>query len=126
MRLVLSICALIMVSCAALPKNPERELERQVNACLPAAITMRESLRRYDVWAQVLEVHWIDGQSNKTRGHAYAVYLYPPGKNKLWAYDRDWGSIRVRAYKDDAEAVARSANASRALFGSLTSAEYIR
>ena len=85
---------------------------------------MREGLVKSGVWSDVLVVHWNEGQ--KRRGHAYAIYLYPPAKNQLWAYDRDWGSIRVRAYKNDARAVAIAANNSRALFGLITSAEYLQ
>lgn len=113
-----------LTACATTPRNPERAIERQINACLPAAITMREGLTRSGVWSEVLVVHWNEGQ--RPRGHAYAVYLYPPGKNQLWAYDRDWGSTRVRAYRDDARAVAWAANTSRNLHGPITSAEYLK
>jgi hypothetical protein len=113
-----------LAACTSTPKNPEREIERQVNACLPAAITMREGLTRSGVWSEVLVVHWTENQ--KPRGHAYAIYLYPPGKNQLWAYDRDWGSTRVRALRDDPRAVAWAANTSRNLHGPITSAEYLK
>lgn len=119
-----AIVCLAFAACTSTPKNPEREIERQVNACLPAAITMREGLTRSGVWSEVLVVHWTERQ--KPRGHAYAVYLYPPGKNQLWAYDRDWGSTRVRAYRDDPRAVAWAANTSRNLYGPITSAEYLK
>ncbi len=124
MKTLLAIAALAIVACTSTPLNPQAAVEREINACLPAAITMREGLVKSGVWADVLVVHWKDGQ--KQRGHAYAVYLYPPAKNQLWAYDRDWGSIRVRAYKNDARAVAVAANNSRALFGPITSAEYLQ
>lgn len=123
MRTVLIISAIMICSCISTPKNPESDIERQVNACLPSAITMREGLVKSGVWSDVLLVHWTD---TKPRGHAYAIYLYPPGKNKLWAYDRDWGSIRVRAFKDNPMAVAVSANASRNIYGKITSAEYLK
>lgn len=118
-----AILALALTACASTPKNPQAAVEREINACLPAAITMREGLVKSGVWSEVLVVHWNEA---KPRGHAYAVYLYPKGKNQLWAYDRDWGSIRVRALKDDARSVARSANASRNLYGPITSAQYLQ
>lgn len=40
-------------------------------------------------------------------GHIYTCYLFPPGENKLWAYDL-YGSQRVRAYKDDPDMIARN------------------
>jgi hypothetical protein len=123
MTLRLTILALALTACASTPKNPQAAVEREINACLPAAITMREGLQKSGVWSEVLVVHWTDP---KPRGHAYAVYLYPRGKNQLWAYDRDWGSIRVRALKDDARAVAWAANTSRNLHGPITSAEYLQ
>jgi len=119
----LVILALALTACVSTPKNPQAAVEREINACLPAAITMREGLQRSGVWSEVLVVHWTD---TKPRGHAYAVYLYPPGKNQLWAYDRDWGSTRARALKDDPHVVAKAANASRNLFSPITSAEYLR
>ena len=124
MKAAAAILLLCFSACTSTPKNPQAAVEREINACLPAAITMREGLVKSGVWSDVLVVHWNEGQ--KRRGHAYAIYLYPPAKNQLWAYDRDWGSIRVRAYKNDARAVAIAANNSRALFGLITSAEYLQ
>ena len=123
MAQLLAILALALTACASTPRNPQREVERRINACLPAAITMREGLVKSGVWSEVLLVEWRDA---KPRGHAYAVYLYPPAKNQLWAYDRDWGSTRVRAYKNDARAVATAANMSRAIYGPITRAEYLQ
>ena len=120
----LTILALALTACTSTPKNPQAAVEREINACLPAAITMREGLVNSGVWSEVLVVEWTD--ATKPRGHAYAVYLYPKGKNQLWAYDRDWGSARVRALKDDPRAVAWSANATRNLYGPITSAQYLQ
>jgi hypothetical protein len=124
MKNLAAVTILFLAACTSTPKNPEREVERQVNACLPAAITMREGLTRSGVWSEVLVVHWKENQ--KPRGHAYAIYLYPPGKNQLWAYDRDWGSTRVRALRDDPRAVAWDANTTRNHHGPITSAEYLK
>lgn len=124
-RLLIIVLALALTACASTPKNPEAAVEKEKNACLPAAITMREGLQRHDVWSEVLVVEWTE-PAGKKRGHAYAVYLYPPAKNQLWAYDRDWGSTRVRAYKDDSRAVAAAANMSRNIYGPITRAEYLK
>lgn len=123
MTLRLTILALALTACASTPRNPQSAVEREINACLPAAITMREGLVESGVWSEVLLVEWRD---SKPRGHAYAVYLYPPGRNQLWAYDRDWGSTRVWAKKTDALAVAKAANTSRAIYGPITRAEYLQ
>jgi hypothetical protein len=124
MKHLFTILALALTACASTPRNPQSAVEREINACLPAAITMREGLVKSGVWSEVLVVHWNEG--SKSRGHAYAIYLYPPAKNQLWAYDRDWGSTRVRALRDDPRAVAWAANTSRNLHGPITSAEYLK
>jgi hypothetical protein len=114
---------LLFTGCQSTPSNPEAEAEKQINACLPNAIIMAQALRRQDVWAKVLVVKWNIQQ--KINGHAYTVYLYPAGQNQLWAYDRDWGSIRVRALREDVWDVALKANKSRNITAPLKSAEYI-
>lgn len=123
MKRVLITIAILLVGCQTVPTNPEREAEKQINACLPNAIIMAQALRRQDVWAKVLIVKWDIQQ--KINGHAYTIYLYPPGQNQLWSYDRDWGSMRVRALKDNVYDVARRANHSRNINWPLRSAEYI-
>lgn len=114
---------LLFTGCQSTPSNPETEAEKQINACLPNAIIMAQALRRQGIWAKVLIVKWDTQQ--KIKGHAYTIYLYPTAQNQLWSYDRDWGSIRVRAYKDDVYDVARKANSSRNIYSPLKSAEYI-
>lgn len=121
----LIIVALALSACTQPPRNPQAAVEREINSCLPAAITMREGLVKSGVWSEVLVVHWRDTADNM-RGHAYAVYLYPPAKNQLWAYDNNWGSIRVSAYKDDPRMVAFAANMARNYYGPITLAEYLK
>ena len=115
---------LVLAGCTSVPKNPEKEAEKQINACLPNAIIMAQALRRQSVWAKVLILKW-SKTVNNINGHAYTVYLYPPGDNQLWAYDRDWGSTRVRAFKDNPLEVARAANNARNYSGTVISASYI-
>lgn len=121
--LTLNCLLVLLVGCTSVPKNPETEAEKQINACLPNAIIMAQALRRQDVWAKVLIVKW--NKTGNINGHAYTIYFYPPGKNQLWSYDRDWGSMRIRAYKDNAVEVARQANSQRNLNWPLTSAVYL-
>lgn len=122
MKILIAFSLLIM-GCQITPSNPEKGAEKQINACLPNAIIMSSALRRQGVWAKVLEVKW--ESTNKINGHAYTIYLYPPSKNQLWAYDRDWGSTRIRAFKDDPRMVAEKANSSRAIYYPIKRAEYL-
>jgi len=67
---------------------------------LPEAAEMTEGLRKSGIQAKVL---LITTQSWK---HAICVYLYPVGKNKLWAWDSDWKSLNLRAYWDNPTNIA--------------------
>ena len=118
------LALLVLVSCTSVPKNPEQEVERQINACLPNAIIMAQVLRRQDVWSRVLVVKWEEKIGN-INGHAYTIYLYPPGKNMLYAYDDVWGSTRLRAFKDNPIQVGKAATEARRYSGTVTSASYI-
>ena len=118
------LALLVLVSCTSVPKNPEAKAERQINACLPNAIIMAQALRRQNVWSRVLVVKW-DEQIGKINGHAYTVYLYPPGRNQLYAYDDTWGSTRLRAFKDNPMQVGKAATEARHYTGSVVGAYYI-
>ena len=122
MRKVLLI-ALLASACT--PTNPEKWMEREVNACLPTAIAFRQGLKRQDVWAEVFSYRYRDPMENKMHGHAMVAYLYPSGENKLWAYD-NMGSWRVRAYTNDIARIAREANASRGWGTNTYMAEWIK
>lgn len=78
--------------------NPEAWMVFEDNACLPSAIAMVEGLKRQGVEARVVRYLFMD--KDEVKGHAIAAYLYPPGANQLWTYDR-LGSWRTRAYWDD-------------------------
>ena len=113
LKLITTLC--ILTSCSHIPSaftpsHPDAWMERERNACLPTAITFRESLRKYKVWAEVVgyQFDYTNTKNKKSSGHAIVAYMYPPGHNKLWTYDY-WGSYRVRAYKDDPLDVARKA-----------------
>jgi hypothetical protein len=100
-------------------------MQDQKNACLPTAITFRESLRKYNVWAEVVgyQFDYTNTKKKKSSGHAIVAYMYPTGQNKLWTYD-SWGSYRVRAYKDDALDIARKAVEARQEDRHVTSAHF--
>ena len=106
--LYLFILIFSVTSCTITPKNPEKWMEMEKNACLPTAIAFKEGLEKYNIWSEVVTYRWIDKKTNKIKGHAITAYMYPKSKNQLWTYDF-WGSYRVRAYKDDPLQIAREA-----------------
>jgi hypothetical protein len=124
MKPLAALTLLLLVACATTPRNPEAWMERQINACLPTAIAFREGLRKHDVWSEVLMVRWTENDGTP-KGHAYAVYLYPKGANKLWTYD-SWGSYRARAFTNDPMSIARIANQQRGSGTKGLFAEYLK
>lgn len=108
MKYILFIFTILCVGCETLPQNPNKWMEREKNACLPTAISFRESLRKYDIWAEVVSYGYIDYKTKKRIGHSIVAYMYPPGKNQLWTYDYE-GSWRTRAWKDDPVMIAKQA-----------------
>lgn len=129
-KLKLIIVFFTTISCSHIPSpfapsNPDAWMESQKNACLPTAITFRESLRKYKVWAEVVgyQFDYTNTKNKKSSGHAIVAYMYPSGHNKLWTYDH-WGSYRVRAYKDDALGIARKAVEARQEDRHVTSAHF--
>ena len=101
-RLLPILAALLLTACA-LPPAPAPEFSGKYgNACLPEAIAMSQSLRKHGIEARVLGIY------TEKWGHAVTTYLYPPGQNRLWAWDSTWKSLRVRAWTDDADSIAKS------------------
>lgn len=89
------LLVLLLVGCANPPfEHPDKRVERQKNACLPSAIIMSESLKKYNIWTQVVTFTWVN-KNNKRYGHAYCFYEYPKHSGKIWSYDNDWGTYRV-------------------------------
>jgi hypothetical protein len=95
------ILALLMTGCAVNPPVPAWT-SGQRNACLPEAAVMSEGLKKADIKAEVVILR------TPMWSHAVAAYLYPTGENQLWVWDAEWKSIRVRAYFDDADQIARA------------------
>lgn len=87
-------------------------MEAEKNACLPTAISMKEGLRRQGISSHVVVYSFFDQTKNRLAGHAITSYLYPPGKNQMWTYDYR-GSIRTRAFFDDAYGTAQAAEIAR-------------
>jgi hypothetical protein len=117
---LLAACLLLLAACAVTPPAPEPEFAmRYGNACLPEAIAMAQSLRAHQITAKVLGIY------TPTWGHAVCVYMYPPGQNKMWAWDSYWKSLRVRAWSDDADSVARNWLAQTHFGTPLTRAEFL-
>jgi hypothetical protein len=101
--LPLLAASLLLAACATKPPAPEPEFAaRYGNACLPEAASMAQSLRAHSISARVLGIYTAQW------GHAVTVYFYPPGQNKMWAWDSYWKSLRVRAWADDADSTARA------------------
>jgi hypothetical protein len=100
-------------------------MERERNACLPTAIAFKESLKKYNIWAEVVsyQFDYTNTKNKKSSGHAIVAYMYPPGKNRLWTYDH-WGSYRAKAYKDDALDIAKKAVQARQEDRRVKSAEF--
>ena len=120
---LIPILAILITSCQSLPTNPEWWMERELNACLPTAITFKESLNKYNVWAEVVRYNWHDGKRN--RGHAITAYLYPKGKNQLWTYD-SMGSYRTYAYTNNPTQIAQYAHNARNWQGKVFNAEFVK
>lgn len=99
---LLSVLCVGLVSCVTYPPYVSKELPfKYGNDCLPQAIIMTESLKKHGVDAKVLSIF------TDKWGHAICVYMYPPGKNQMWGWDRIWMSMRLRAWKNDPESVAK-------------------
>jgi hypothetical protein len=123
LKYTLLFLILFLTACQTTPTNPEWWMEREINACLPTAITFRESLKKYNVWAEVFRYSWKDG--NKLKGHAMVAYLYPPGKNQLWTYDAQ-GSYRTRAFTNNVTQIAQQAHWQRGQTNKIFDAEFIK
>jgi hypothetical protein len=122
---ILFLIPILISGCETTPKNPEWWMEKEINACLPTAITFRESLRKYDVWADVFRYSWVDSQTKKLRGHAMVAYLYPKGKNQLWTYDT-MGSWRTRSFTNNVTSIAQHAHTVRGNSEKIMMAEWIK
>jgi hypothetical protein len=119
-RLLLLLISIVLVGCnATLVEEPEVSGMFK-NACLPEAIMMSQSLKEHGIDARVLGIYAED------YGHAICVYMYPPGKNQMWGWDSYWKSLRLRAFKDNPESVARAWLRWTNPQKQLTRAEYIQ
>jgi hypothetical protein len=119
MRLLLSLTIILLLGCSSTPVKEPEIAGKYKNACLPEAIMMRNALKKSGVEARVLAIY------TPKLGHAICVYLYPPGKNQLWGWDSYWKSLRLRAYTDDPEGVAKAWLRWASPTDTLTRAEYI-
>jgi hypothetical protein len=103
MKSVFAVLALLLAACTSKPPvDAPPWVGRYKNACLPEAISMAQGLEREGIQARVLSIHTADW------GHAVCVYLYPSGKNRLWVWDSHWKSVRLRAWWDSPESIARA------------------
>ena len=100
-KISLLILVVLMVGCVTHPPLVDNKLKfKYGNDCLPQAIIMAQSLKDHNIDVKVLLIY------TENWGHAICVYMYPPGQNKMWGWDRFWKSMRLRAWKDDPNGVA--------------------
>jgi hypothetical protein len=122
-RKLLLFFTLLLAACASSePRSAEQWMARERNACLPAAVSMAEGLKRQGVQAKVVRYGY--NRNGKRIGHAITAYLYPPGDNQLWTYDYE-GSWRTRAFWEDAMGIAATAERLRARHYEIKYAEFL-
>lgn len=103
MNRLLAIACLCLSACAARPPVAEPAFSGEYrNACVPEAAAMVEGLHGAGIESRVLLI------STPAWNHAVAVYLYPSGENRLWVWDANWKSIRLRAWWNDPASIARA------------------
>ena len=96
------LLAIFMLTGCAINPPVKAWTSGERNACLPEAIVMREGLRGAGIKAEVVIIR------TAMINHAVAAYIYPTGQNQLWAWDATWKSIRLTAYFDQPEQIARA------------------
>lgn len=99
---LLAIACFYLSACATQPPVGEPAFSgAHKNACVPEAAVMVQGLTKSGITAKVLLI------TTPAWNHAVAVYLYPAGANRLWVWDANWKSVRVRAWWDDPSGIAR-------------------
>lgn len=118
---------LLLASCATTPpESPEQRLAAYPETCLALSATMVESLTRQGIDAETLVYRMVDvTKPGSDAGHAITAYMYPRGKNKLWAHDQ-LGSYHVRAYRNDPAGIAKQAEIVRGrTWNRITQAQFL-
>lgn len=121
---LLIVVCIFLCACQTTPPHPEQWMIEGQNSCLPTAIVYKQSLRKYDVWAKVFTYQFVDSRTGKMAGHAMCAFLYPPGKNQLWAYD-SYGSTRIRAFTNNVADIAQKAHWARGLTNTTYMGEWV-
>ena len=93
--------SLFLVGCVHQPIADPSHAGQQ-NGCLPDAIEMVQGLHGAGIQAEVVRMTFEDA----SMGHAIAAYIYPPGSNKLYVWDKANGSFRIHAIFADPVAIA--------------------
>jgi hypothetical protein len=119
LRLIFIACALL-VGCSSIPVETQEKVKKHIyNGCMLDAVVFMDALEdsledaleaknKLDgssIWHKTLIVTWQE-RNGEYGCHAYSVFMWPPGQNKLWAYDAR-GSQPIRAWKDDPSDVGR-------------------
>ena len=96
------LLVLLLSGCNSLPVKAPSIVGKYNNACLPEAIEMSSSLQKSDIISQVVIF------KTDQRQHAICVYMYPPGKNKIWGWDSYYGSHQLKAWWNDPVSESKS------------------
>lgn len=100
---LLAIACLCLSACSTRPPVAEPAFSGKLsNACVPEAAAMVEGLHGAGIEARGLLI------CTPAWNHAVAVYLYPSGDNRLWVWDANWKSLRIRAWWNDPTGIARA------------------
>ena len=100
---VLIVVVCLFQSCGRPPIPPPKHAGQE-NGCLPDAIEMVQGLHDAGIQAEVIRMDF----PAPMNGHAVAAYIYPPGSNKIYVWDKPYGSMRVNARFNDPMGIAQS------------------
>jgi hypothetical protein len=119
------VSCLFLTSCALPPSNPDYWLESRKNSCFPAAVTFKESLKKYDVWSEIILYRKYDLKEKKFLNHAAVVFEYPTNSNRIWTYD-NFGTYQISADTTNPFDVAQKAEDARYFNKIVTYAEFLK
>ncbi|MEI6278294.1 MAG: hypothetical protein WCQ16_02780 [Verrucomicrobiae bacterium] len=113
------LLALLLTGCGTAPVREPAFSGWHKNACVPEAAAMVQGLNAAGIQSRVLLIY------TPAWNHAVAVYLYPAGANRLWVWDENWKSVRVRAWWDAPAGIARAWLAETGRTATVTSADFL-
>ena len=124
-NLLLTTCICLLLTSCLPPNNPDYWLESKRNACFLASITYNESLKKYDVWSEVVVCKFVNTKTNKTLNHSFTVFVYPKGSTNLWTYD-NFGTYQIKADKINPLDIAQKAIDARTYHNYVIFAKFLK